>query len=111
MYKAYTEKFFTQLSVLKVFQSSKSALSSCMHVLQDSLLALNKLREEVDMEKSRSKCDKTARDHEHEICIRAKNNAWVITRITRGKELYMVLEKGEDSLLYALDAVEKFSNR
>lgn len=82
-----------------------------LSVLQESLLALNKLREEADLEKGRARWDE--RDHEKdlEVCIRAKNNAWVIARITRGKELYMVLEKANETLLYASDAVEKFSNR
>ncbi|GLT74002.1 hypothetical protein SLA2020_458240 [Shorea laevis] len=78
---------------------------------KESLLALNKLREEVDLEKNQAKWDNTAHDKDMEMCIRAKNNAWVIGRITRGKELYMVLEKANETLLYASDAVEKFSNR
>ncbi|KAM6546780.1 hypothetical protein CsatB_027516 [Cannabis sativa] len=78
---------------------------------KESLLALNKLREEVDLEKSRSKWDKSGHEKELEISIRARNSAWVIARVTRGKELYMVLEKASETLLYASDAVEKFSNR
>ncbi|PKI78619.1 vacuolar fusion protein CCZ1 homolog B-like isoform X1 [Punica granatum] len=78
---------------------------------KDSLLSLNKLREEVDIEKSRAKWDSSNHDKDLEICIRAKNNAWVIARTTRGKELYMVLENANETLLYASDAVEKFSNR
>lgn len=79
--------------------------------MQESLLALNRLREEVDAEKSRSKWDNPGRDKDLEVSIRAKNNAWAIARITGGKELYMVLEKANETLLYASDAVEKFSNR
>ncbi|XWS69488.1 hypothetical protein CRYUN_Cryun04dG0183100 [Craigia yunnanensis] len=78
---------------------------------KESLLALNRLREEVDSEKSRAKWDKPGRDKDLEVCIRAKNNAWAIAHITGGKELYMVLEKANETLLYASDAVEKFSNR
>ncbi|XP_012478902.1 vacuolar fusion protein CCZ1 homolog B isoform X1 [Gossypium raimondii] len=78
---------------------------------KESLLALNRLREEVDAEKSRSKWDNPGRDKDLEVSIRAKNNAWAIARITGGKELYMVLEKANETLLYASDAVEKFSNR
>lgn len=78
---------------------------------QDSLLALSKVREEVDLEKSRAKSDNAGHEKELEVSIRAKNNAWVIARVTRGKELYMVLEKANETLLYASDAVEKFSNR
>lgn len=78
---------------------------------QESLLALSKLREEVDSEKSRAQWDSAGHEKELEVSIRAKNNAWVIARVTRGKELYMVLEKANETLLYASDAVEKFSNR
>lgn len=79
--------------------------------MQESLLALNKLREEVDLDKSRARWDNDGHEKELEVSIRAKNNAWVIVRITRGKELYLVLEKANETLLYASDAVEKFSNR
>ncbi|KAG8498751.1 hypothetical protein CXB51_005155 [Gossypium anomalum] len=72
---------------------------------------LKEVREEVDAEKSRSKWDNPGRDKDLEVSIRAKNNAWAIARITGGKELYMVLEKANETLLYASDAVEKFSNR
>ncbi|KAG4208130.1 hypothetical protein ERO13_A03G112000v2 [Gossypium hirsutum] len=78
---------------------------------KESFLALNRLREEVDAEKSRSKWDNPGRDKDLEVSIRAKNNAWAIARIIGGKELYMVLEKANETLLYASDAVEKFSNR
>ncbi|XP_073109939.1 vacuolar fusion protein CCZ1 homolog isoform X2 [Elaeis guineensis] len=78
---------------------------------KDSLLALNKLREEVDLEKSRAKRDKPDYRKDFEVCIRARNNAWIIAKVTRGRELYMVLEKANETLLYASDAVEKFSNR
>ncbi|KAE8730050.1 F23A5.27 isoform 2 [Hibiscus syriacus] len=78
---------------------------------KESLLALNRLREEVDAEKSRAKWENPGHEKDLEVCIRAKNNAWAIARITGGKELYMVLEKANETLLYASDAVEKFSNR
>lgn len=78
---------------------------------KDSLLALSKLREEVDVEKNRAKRDDPDHEKDMEVCIRAKNNAWIIARVTRGKELYMVLEKANETLLYASDAMEKFSNR
>ncbi|KAJ6988283.1 hypothetical protein NC653_021266 [Populus alba x Populus x berolinensis] len=39
---------------------------------KESLLAMSKLREEVDLEKSRSKWDNADRDKDLEICIRAK---------------------------------------
>ncbi|KAK6150410.1 hypothetical protein DH2020_015342 [Rehmannia glutinosa] len=75
---------------------------------KESLVALSKLREEVDSEKDR---DNSGCEKDLEVCIRAKNNAWLIARLTRGKELYMVLEKANETLLYASDAVEKFSDR
>ncbi|PKA66552.1 hypothetical protein AXF42_Ash003206 [Apostasia shenzhenica] len=78
---------------------------------KESLLSLNKLREEVDLEKRRSMLDNPEHEKDFEACIRARNNAWVIAKISRGKELYMVLEKASETLLYAADAVEKFSNR
>ncbi|KAG2707593.1 hypothetical protein I3760_05G154500 [Carya illinoinensis] len=69
------------------------------------------VREEVDLEKGQMAWDNAGQEKDLELCIRAKNNAWVIARITKGKELYMVLEKGNETVLYASDAVEKFSNR
>ncbi|KAF6135833.1 hypothetical protein GIB67_028152 [Kingdonia uniflora] len=77
---------------------------------KESLLAQKKLREEVDLEKSITKKDNPSPEKDLEVCIRANNNSWVIARVTRGKELYMVLEKASETLLYASDAVEKFSN-
>lgn len=79
--------------------------------LQDSLLAFNNLREEVDLKKARANRENPDRENNLEMCIRAKNNAWLIAKIARGRELYMVLEKANETLLYASDAVEKFSNR
>jgi len=79
--------------------------------VQESLLAMNKLRQEVELEKSRAKLDGCNFEKDLEMCIRTKNNAWVISRVTRGKELYMVLEKANETLLYASDAVEKFSDK
>ncbi|KAI3719861.1 hypothetical protein L6452_20766 [Arctium lappa] len=78
---------------------------------KESLLALNKVREDVDLERNRAKGDCVDPEKDLEICIRAKNNAWVIARATRGKELYIVLEKANETLLYASEAVEKFSDR
>lgn len=78
---------------------------------QDSLFTLNKLREEVDLEKTRANREKPDQEKNLEICIRAKNNSWIIAKITQGRELYMVLEKANETLLYASDAVEKFSDR
>ncbi|CAA7020030.1 unnamed protein product [Microthlaspi erraticum] len=73
---------------------------------KETLLAQNKLRETVDTEKSRTKEEK-----DMEISIRAKNNAWVMARLTRGKELYMALEKASETLLDATDSVQSFSHK
>ncbi|XP_041014903.1 vacuolar fusion protein CCZ1 homolog B-like isoform X1 [Juglans microcarpa x Juglans regia] len=78
---------------------------------KESLLVLSKVREEVDLEKGQMVGDNAGLEKDLEICIRAKNNAWVIARITKGKEVYMVLERANETLLYASEAVEKFSNR
>ncbi|KAJ6797804.1 vacuolar fusion protein CCZ1-like protein isoform X2 [Iris pallida] len=78
---------------------------------KESLLALNRLREEVDLEKAIGKRDNPEHEEDLEVCIRARNNAWVIAKVVRGRELYMVLEKANETLLYASDALEKFSNR
>ncbi|XP_024019342.1 vacuolar fusion protein CCZ1 homolog B isoform X2 [Morus notabilis] len=78
---------------------------------KESFLALNKLREEVDLDKSRAQWDNAGHEKELEVSIRAKNNAWVIARVTRGKELYMALEKANETLLYASNAIEKFSDK
>ncbi|XP_042031232.1 vacuolar fusion protein CCZ1 homolog B-like isoform X1 [Salvia splendens] len=78
---------------------------------KESLVALSKLREEVDLEKARAKWENSGHEKDIEICIRAKNNSWLIARLVRGKELYMVLEKGSETLLFAADATEKFSER
>jgi len=105
---AYHIKGYRYLVVDNDTKVSRSSPSGKVTTLaKESLLALNKLREEVDSEKSRAK----GQEKDMEICIRAKNNVWVIARVTRGKELYMALEKGSDTLLDTTDAVGRFSNR
>ncbi|KAL6001264.1 hypothetical protein ACLOJK_006996 [Asimina triloba] len=91
--------------------SRASPLGKVTTLTKDSLLALSKLRQEVDLEKSQARRDDPEHEKDLEVCIRARNNAWIVARIARGKELYMVLEKANETLLYASDAVEKFSNR
>ncbi|MQL84311.1 hypothetical protein Taro_016815 [Colocasia esculenta] len=92
-------------------RSRASPTGKVATLTKDSLLALSKVREEIDLEKNRAKRDDSQHEKDLEVCIRAKNNAWIIARISRGKELYMVLEKANETLLFASDAVEKFSNR
>ncbi|CAL9215186.1 unnamed protein product [Arabidopsis halleri] len=104
----YHIKGYRYLVVDSDMELSRASPSGKVTTLaKESLLALNKLREEVDLEKSRAK----RQEKDMEICIRAKNNVWVIARVTRGKELYMALEKGSDTLLDTTDAVGRFSNR
>ncbi|BAT72689.1 Vacuolar fusion protein [Vigna angularis] len=93
------------------YVSRASPATKVTTLTKESLLAMNKLRQEVELEKSRAKLDRCNFEKDIEMCVRAKNNAWVISRVTRGKELYMVLEKANETLLYASDAVEKFSDR
>lgn len=100
-----------QLISCEMILNLNQAVYSSAVLLQESLLALSKVREEVDLEKGRMEHDNAGQEKDLEVCIRAKNNAWVIARITKGKELYMVLEKANETVLYASDAVEKFSNR
>ncbi|CAN6980329.1 unnamed protein product [Brassica rapa subsp. trilocularis] len=105
---AYHVKGYRYLVVDTDLEVSRASPSGKVATLaKESLLALNKLREEVDLEKSRAK----RQERDLEICIRAKNNAWVIARVSRDKELYMALEKASDTLLDATDAVGRFSNR
>ncbi|CAH8321450.1 unnamed protein product [Eruca vesicaria subsp. sativa] len=105
---AYHVKGYRYLVVDNDMEISRASPSGKVATLaKESLLALNKLREEVDLEKSRAQ----KKEKDLEICIRAKNNAWVIARVSRGKELYMALEKASDTLLDATDAVGRFSNR
>lgn len=104
---AYHVKGYRYLVVDTDLEVSRASPSGKVATLaKESLLALNKLREEVDLEKSRAK----RQERDLEICIRAKNNAWVIARVSRDKELYMALEKASDTLLDATDAVGRFSN-
>ncbi|XP_071735756.1 vacuolar fusion protein CCZ1 homolog B-like [Rutidosis leptorrhynchoides] len=109
---AYHVKGYRYLLVDGDREISRASPSGKVTTLtKESLLALNKVREDVDLEKSRAKEDDVDNKMDLEICIRAKNNAWVIARATRGKELYIVLEKANETLLYASEAVEKFSDR
>ncbi|KAK7341104.1 hypothetical protein VNO80_24028 [Phaseolus coccineus] len=91
--------------------SRASPATKVTTLTKESLLAMNKLRQEVELEKSRAKLDGCNFEKDLEMCIRTKNNAWVISRVTRGKELHMVLEKANETLLYASDAIQKFSDR
>ncbi|BBN14588.1 hypothetical protein MPTK1_6g12850 [Marchantia polymorpha subsp. ruderalis] len=77
----------------------------------ESLAALNRIRQEIDLETGRSERSSSMEDRELELCVRTKQNAWVIVRTRGGLELYTVLEKASNTLLLACDAVEKLSKR
>eukprot|EP00249_Psilotum_nudum_P023872 c29013_g2_i3 orf=630-1703(-) len=78
---------------------------------KDSLTALNRLRAEFDVAKSRAGRKESDVFHDYEACVRTKNNAWVVVRIREGHELYMVLERASDALLLTSEAVEIFNKR
>ncbi|OAE27346.1 hypothetical protein AXG93_441s1070 [Marchantia polymorpha subsp. ruderalis] len=80
-------------------------------MVQESLAALNRIRQEIDLETGRSERSSSMEDRELELCVRTKQNAWVIVRTRGGLELYTVLEKASNTLLLACDAVEKLSKR
>lgn len=80
-------------------------------VMKDSLVALNKVRAEMDIAKARSERKVSKQPYDLETCVRTKNNAWVVVRIRGGNELYIVLERGSETLLLTSEAVEKFSRR
>ncbi|XP_010540165.1 PREDICTED: vacuolar fusion protein CCZ1 homolog [Tarenaya hassleriana] len=87
---AYHVSGYRYLLVDNDMEVSRASPSGKVATLaKESLLALNKLREEVDSEKSRAKQDKERPEKDMEICIRAKNNAWVIARLTRGKVVFL----------------------
>eukprot|EP01018_Ginkgo_biloba_P005870 Gb_20817 [translate_table: standard] len=78
---------------------------------KSSLATLSKMRAEIDLAKKRAARHEPPHRQDLEVCMRAKNNSWIICRVNGGNELYMVLEKASETLLYASDAVEKFSKR
>ncbi|KAL2621341.1 hypothetical protein R1flu_001546 [Riccia fluitans] len=77
----------------------------------DSLAALNRIRAEIDLEMGRSERSSSLQDKELELCVRTKQNAWVIVTTRGGHELYTVQEKASNTLMYACDAVDKLSRR
>ncbi|KAF2606350.1 hypothetical protein F2Q68_00045521, partial [Brassica cretica] len=89
--KVYHVSGYRYLLVDNDMEVSRASPSGKVATLaKETLLAVNKLRETVDTEKSRTKQEK-----EMEICI------------TRGKELYMALEKASDTLLDATESVQQ----
>lgn len=87
-------------------------ISYCSLVcLQESLSALNQVRAEIDFEKGRVERQASEQDPELEVCLRTKQNAWVIVRVRGGHELYTVQERASDTLVLASDAVEKLNKR
>ncbi|KAL0806398.1 hypothetical protein Bca101_098890 [Brassica carinata] len=89
--KVYHVSGYRYLLVDNDMEVSRASPSGKVATLaKETLLAVNKLRETVDTEKSRTKQEK-----EMEKCI------------TRGKELYMALEKASDTLLDATESVQQ----
>ena len=106
--------FVTKMALVNIIHLLSISLShrgSASIFWQDSLLALNKLRKEVDLEKRRAEMNDPNHQKDLEVCVRARNNAWIIARLSRGNELYIVLDKANETILFASEAVEKFSNR
>lgn len=79
--------------------------------VQESLATLNKIRAEIDLETGRIERNTSTRDREFELCVRNKQNAWVIVRSRGGHDLYMVLERASSTLLLACEAAEKLNKR
>ncbi|XP_024399642.1 vacuolar fusion protein CCZ1 homolog B [Physcomitrium patens] len=78
---------------------------------KESLAALNVVRADVDLVKGRLEGEKSGHDPDLEICVRTKQNAWLVVRARGGQELYTVQERAGDTLLLASDAVEKLNKR
>ncbi|KAJ7561040.1 hypothetical protein O6H91_03G011400 [Diphasiastrum complanatum] len=93
----------------KMSRSSPPAKVSTLS--KDSLIALNSVRTEVDLEISRAERNDNGAGRDLEFCVRAHNNSWVAVRARDGHELYLVLERASDTLLLASEAVEKFNKR
>ncbi|KAL3680483.1 hypothetical protein R1sor_023439 [Riccia sorocarpa] len=91
--------------------SRSSPANKVATLTMDSLAALNRIRAEIDAEMGRWERRSNMQDKELELCVRTKQNAWVIVRIRDGHELYTVQEKASNTLLHACDAVEKLSRR
>ena len=72
---------------------------------------LNLVRADIDLEKGRSEREISHHDADLEVCVRTKQNAWLVVRTRGGQELYTVQERAGDTLLLASDAVEKLSKR
>lgn len=79
--------------------------------LQESLAVLNLVRADIDLEKGRLERQISEHDADLEVCVRTKQNAWLVVRARGGQELYTVQERAGDTLLLASDAVEKLSKR
>ena len=45
---------------------------------------------------------------EHEVCVRTQHDAWVVMRASRGRQLFVVLERAGDTLLEATEATDRF---
>lgn len=91
--------------------SKASPPSKVATLSKESLATLNMVRADIDLEKGRSERQASEHDPDLEVCVRTKQNAWVIVRARGGQELYTVQERASDTLLLASDAVEKLNKR
>lgn len=70
-------------------------------VAPESMAALSQLRARLE------ECQPRAME-EHEVCIRTQHDAWVVMRASRGRQLFVVLERAGDTLLEASEATDRF---
>ena len=96
---------------LPFFHSENFHLYAPPWILQESLAVLNLVRADIDLEKGRLERQASHHDADLEVCVRTKQNAWLVVRARGGQELYTVQERAGDTLLLASDAVEKLSKR
>lgn len=67
----------------------------------ESMAALSQLRARLEERQPGSM-------EEQEVCIRTQHDAWVVMRASRGRQLFVVLERAGDTLLEASEATDRF---
>jgi hypothetical protein len=68
-------------------------------VAPESMSALSQLRARLEERRP---------GEEHEVCVRTQHDAWVVMRASRGRQLFVVLERAGDTLLEATEATDRF---
>jgi hypothetical protein len=86
-------------ATLAVRGSPESKLAT---LAPESLAALSQLRAHLEAQPGEAKVQ------EHEVCIRTMHDAWVVMRRSRGRALYIILERAGDTLLEVNDASDRF---